>query len=285
MRVFVTGWDGLVGRELRRALSGLRAVDGGDLPDLDVRAPAALRRRVLSFRPDWVVHLAAWTAVDDCESDPARALAANGLGAAHAASAAREAGARLLLVSTDYVFGGGAAGPVAEDARPAPLSVYGRSKRAGEALASSLLPPWRLLLVRGQSLYGAGTKSFPDAILRAAGERSAIPVVTDQVVSPTWARDFAGGLAALLGQGRTGTFHLAAAGSCTWNEFARAVLETAGIEGVRVTETTAAALGRPAPRPAYSVFDTGKFERTTGMRPRHWRDQLRDYLRSTGRAA
>jgi dTDP-4-dehydrorhamnose reductase len=143
----------------------------------------------------------------------------------------------------------------------------------------------RLLVVRGQSLYGAAKKSFPDAILRAAGEKGEIPVVVDQIVSPTWARDFAEGLVLLLERGATGLFHLSASGRCTWNEFARAVLEEAGVRGVRITATTASDLGRPAPRPARSDFDLSKFTRVSGAPPRSWRDQLRGYLRSTGRAA
>lgn len=287
MRVFVTGWDGLVGRELRAALAarGRCVVEGGDLPGFDALRAGQLRRRLARLVPDWVVHLAAWTEVDACESDAARALRQNGAAAGFVAREAARAGARLLLVSTDYVLDGAAAGPAAEDRPCRPLSAYGRSKLAGEAAVRAALAPGRWTIVRGQSLYGAGRKSFPDAILRAAAAQREIPVVTDQVVSPTWARDFAGALVALMDLGPGGVFHAAAAGACTWNEFATATLEEAGVTGVRVVPTTAAALGRPAPRPARSVFDTGKFERATGRRLRPWREMLRAYLRSTGRAA
>jgi dTDP-4-dehydrorhamnose reductase len=287
VRILVTGWDGLVGRELRREAArrgGLR-LDGGDLPGLDCRDAAAIRRRAARFRPDWIVHLAAFTAVDACEAEPGRALETNGLAAGHAADAGRRAGARVLLVSTDYVLDGEGEDPADESRRPAPLSAYGRSKLLGEQLVRERAAPGRWTVVRGQSLYGAGRKSFPDAILAAAAARPEVPVVTDQVVQPTWARDFAAGLLDLVAADARGLLHLAAAGSCTWNEFARAVLEEAGLDPARIVPTTAAALGRPAPRPARSVFATGRFERATGRRPRPWREQLRDYLRATGRAA
>ena len=283
----MTGWDGLVGRELRRALAhrpGAR-VAGGDLPALDVRFAGTLRARVLAFHPDWVVHLAAWTEVDACESDPARARRVNGEAAGNAALAARAAGARLLHVSTDYVFDGNRRKPRGEDDPVRPLSVYGRTKLEGEGAVRARLPGGRWTIVRGQSLYGTGRKSFPDAILRAATMKKEIPVVTDQIVSPTWARDFAEALVVLLERGAAGVFHVSAAESCSWNEFAAAVLEEAGVEDVRVTPLTAAALGRPAERPEWSVFDLGKYRRRTGRALRPWRRQLRDYLRARPGAA
>ena len=287
LRFLVTGRDGLVGRELRAALAGRprAVVGGGDLPGLDVRFRGLLVHRALRFRPDWIVNLAAWTEVDACEADEPRALLANGRGAGNAAAAARASGARLLQVSTDYVFDGSASSPRTERAPVRPLSAYGRSKRAGEVEAAALLPPGRLLVVRGQSLYGSGRKSFPDAILRAAAAKPEVPVVTDQVVAPTWARDFAGILVGLMERGASGLYHASAAGSCTWNEFARAVLEESGGEPSRITATPGAARGRPAPRPARSVFDLGRLERAAGLRPRGWREQLREYLAESGRAA
>lgn len=280
-RVFVTGWDGLVGRELRGVLGERSrwAVAGGDLPGCDVTDAAGLRRAVRAARPRWVVHLAAWTDVDGCEADETRAMAANATGALNAALAAKAARARLLLVSTDYVFDGRKRKPYDEDDRVHPRSVYGRSKAEGERLVRETLPERAWTIVRGQSLYGAGRKSFPDAILARARTEKRIPVVHDQTVSPTWARDFARALKVLLADGHAGLFHVAAAGACTWFDCARAVLHEAGVSGIELVPTTAAALARPAPRPANSVFDCTRYVRTTGKPLRPWRDALREYLR------
>ncbi len=286
MRILLVGAGGLVGGALRPVLATRgHLVEGGDLPECNVTIPSTLEALAGPGRPDWVVNLAAETDVDGCERDPAKADLVNGDGAGNAARLAAARGARLLQVSTDYVFDGKMDGPVAEDAPPAPLSAYGRSKLAGERAAAEALPADRLLVVRGQSLYGAGRKSFPDAVLAAARTKASVPVVTDQVVSPTWAADFALGLADLVEGGASGVFHLSATGSCSWHDFARAVLEEAGMDPARIAPTTAAALGRPAPRPARSVFDLGKFTRRTGRFPRPWREQLRSYLASKGGGA
>jgi len=286
VRILLVGADGLVGGALRPELAARgHLVDCADMPACNVTVPSTLESFAGSTRHDWIVNLAAETDVDGCERNPGKADLVNGTGAGNAARFAAARGARLVQVSTDYVFDGRKGGPYGEDDAPAPLSAYGRSKLAGERAAAGEMPPDRILIVRGQSLYGSARKSFPDAILAAARTKPSVPVVTDQVVSPTWAADFAVGLADLVEAGASGLVHLSAGGSCTWNEFARAVLTGAGMKPERITGTTAAALGRPAPRPAYSVFDLSKFRERTGRFPRHWREQLGAYLAATGRAA
>ncbi len=293
IRVYVTGSEGLVGRALMPELAKAGwSAQGNDLPALDVRSERKVRQALgvagslgewRNGGPEWIVNLAAITDVDGCEEEPGgrtRAEAANVAGAENVARVAVGLGATLLQVSTDYVFDGSRREPYREDAEPAPLSVYGRTKLEAEKRARRFVPEDRLLIVRGQSLYGDGRKSFPDAILAAAAAKPVVPVVTDQVVQPTWARDFAQAMVALMAKEARGVFHFASSGSCTWNEFACAVLEEEGLDPARITGTTAAALARPAPRPAWSVFDTGRFEAATGVRPRPWREQLREYLRS-----
>ena len=286
MKVFVTGAKGLVGSALCPILRdrGVEVRDT-DLPDGDITVPDRIPGLIGDWKPDWIVNLAAYTDVDACERSPSVAESCNGRAAGDLARIAGARGARLLQVSTDYVFDGRSRRPYAEEDATNPLSAYGRSKLLGERLVREALPPGRWLVVRGQSLYGAGAKSFPDAIRRAAGSRAEIPVVTDQVVQPTWAKDFAEALAGAMERDLAGIYHFAASGSCTWNECARAALEEAGITTARITPTTAAALGRPAPRPAWSVFDTAKIERDLGRRPREWRAMLRDYAGSAWRAA
>jgi dTDP-4-dehydrorhamnose reductase len=285
-RFLVVGARGLVGTELCGLLSARGdAVLQGDLPECDVTDPEGFAAWAGDAAPDWVVNLAAFTRVDDCEQDPRTAFRVNGFGPGVVGQWARRRGAMVVQVSTDYVFDGAKGSPYEWRDPPNPLSIYGMSKLMGEYALEAAVAGDRLLVVRGQSLYGGGGKSFPDAILEAARTRREIPVVTDQRVSPTWARDFAGGLLRLVDMREYGVFHLSASGDCTWNEFAKAVLEEAGVSEARITETTSEALGRPARRPASSVFDLRDYEQVTGTSPRPWREQLRDYLRSTGRAA
>lgn len=287
MRVYLTGRNGLVGRELAAALSRAGAVvEGGDLPEVDIRCADTVRHRLRRFHPHWVVNLAAWTEVDRCESDPRRARHVNGHAPGLVAQAANRIGARVLHVSTEYVFPGT---PIPfglrEDDATGPRSAYGASKLLGEHSVRSAMPAGRWTIVRGQSIYGVGHACFPETILRLATTRAEIPVVVDQVVAPTWARDFASGLALIIERSLDGLIHLSASGSCTWNEFATELISGAAVANVAITRTTAAEFNRPAQRPAWSVFDLGRFERLTGRRPRHWREMLRDYLAERGRAA
>lgn len=291
MRVFVTGANGLVGSALCPALSSRGwDVRPTDLPDGDIRSPSLLARALGGDRPDWIVNLAAFTDVDACEGDSAKADACNGAGAENVARLARDRGSRLLHVSTDYVFDGQSRVPYGEEDPPNPLSAYGRSKLLGETAIRQTLQGERWLIVRGQSLYGGGgtRKSFPDAILKKAYPPMPVdlPVVTDQIVQPTWNRDFADALVRLLDAGASGVFHFASSGYCSWHEFAKAAFqELPEPPSARITEMTAASLGRPARRPAWSVFDTAKYEGTTGHRPPSWRESLREYARQFWRTA
>lgn len=281
MRILLTGGRGLVGGPLTERL---RARDGGahDVRslahgDLDVTDAAAVRAAFSGFRPDAVVHLAAWTDVDGCERDPAKATAVNGDGARRIAEACAAGGASLLHVSTDYVFDGRKTSPWTEDDPTGPVSSYGRSKLEGEEHVRRM-PAGTWTVVRAQSIYGAGKKSFVDAILDRARSGQPLRVVTDQRVSPTWCDDLADALADILFARLRGLYHAANAGSCTWNECARAALDLAGMRGVEVLPTTAAELARPAPRPANSSFDCVKLRRDLGRSLRPWRDALAAYL-------
>jgi dTDP-4-dehydrorhamnose reductase len=286
VKVFVTGARGLVGSELCPLLgkAGFEVM-ARDLEDADVTRPRSLNASVREAAPGWIVNLAAWTRVDDCETNRDRAFAANAVGAGNVARIAAKLGARLLHVSTDYVFDGTKKAPYREDDAPHPLSVYGESKLAGEKAVAERMPADRLLVVRGQSLYGALGKSFPDAVLERLQSPGPVDVVADQTVAPTWARDFAAGLVALMRREAGGVVHLSASGSCTWFECARAVAELSGAGAARIVPSTAAKVARPAPRPPYSVFSLARFAELTGRRPRPWREQLEGYLRSKARAA
>lgn len=245
-----------------------RAIDVTDYPALLAAAREA--------RPDWIVHLAAWTDVDGCEGDPDRAFVVNGLGARNAALAAAEAGAAVLAMSSDYVFEGAVPTPRREHDPISPLGVYGRSKMAGERGVREVNA--RHLVVRTSWLYGAGGRNFVDTILARARAGEPLRVVNDQRGCPTWAADLADAILALLERRQFGTYHVTGSGDCTWHELAAAACELAGLS-VAVEAIDSGQLNRAARRPAYSVLHNGSYEHVSGRRMPHWRDALARYLR------
>lgn len=219
--------------------------------DVDVRDAAACRAAVRGF--EVVVNCAAWTAVDDAESDEAGAFAINATGPANLARGCAAADARLVTVSTDYVFDGHATTPYAEDAPIAPRSAYGRTKAAGEWGARSEHDD--VLVLRTAWLYGAHGGCFPRTIAGALGQRDTLDVVSDQVGQPTWTVDVARLVIDLVAaQVPAGTYHATSSGQTSWHGFAQAVAEESGTDPARVRQTDSAAFVRPAPRPAYSVL-------------------------------
>jgi len=253
MKVLVTGADGQVGRELAEAFADqqLCALGHGAL---DVSDRDAVLAAVTTFRPDVVVHAAAWTAVDACESDPDRAFRVNALGTRHVVEAAARVGARVVYLSTDYVFDGEQQAPYVEWDRPNPQSVYGRSKYAGE-LEAALAPD--STVVRLSWVCGRHGSNMVKTILRLAREHETLQFVDDQRGHPTFADDAARMVRRLVTDRRPGVFHVTNQGAVSWFEFARAVLAAAGDDPDRVQPIPTAALRppRPAPRPANSVLD------------------------------
>jgi dTDP-4-dehydrorhamnose reductase len=252
-RVLVTGAGGQVGRELVEAFAD-GEVAALDRARLDVTDRAAVLEAFDAFGPTAVVHAAAWTAVDACEDDPERALLVNAAGTRHVAEAARRVGAHLCYVSTDYVFDGTKADPYTEWDEANPTSSYGRSKWAGELEVAG--DP-DATIVRISWVCGRHGSNMVKTILRLAGEHDTLRFVDDQRGSPTFADDAAAMIHRLVADRRPGRFHVTNQGSLSWYEFAREVLESAGLDPQRVAPIATADLDppRPAPRPANSVLD------------------------------
>ncbi len=253
MRWLVTGSNGMLGTDLVDVLHSLgEEVTPATRATLDVTDEDAVRAAVRGH--DVVVNAAAWTAVDDAEEHEAAASVVNADAPRLLARAAREHGAWLVQVSTDYVFDGSARAPYPEDAPAAPVSAYGRTKAGGEQAVREELPEGHLL-VRTAWLYGAHGGCFPKTIARVARERGEVSVVDDQVGQPTWTRDVADLVVRLVqADAPAGTYHATSSGQCSWFDFARDVVASAGLEPSVVKSTTSAAFVRPAPRPAYSVL-------------------------------
>ncbi len=278
MRVAVTGATGMLARALLPQLEAAgHEVRALPRAQADVTRFPSLRAALEPFAPQWVVHLAAFTQVDDCERDPDLAFRVNGLGARNAALAAEACGAAVLAISSDYVFDGRANRPYREYDPAAPLSVYGRSKWAGEEAVREVAP--RHVIVRSAWLYGAGGANFVDTILRMARHGEPLAVVDDQRGSPTWTHDLARALVLLIAAGQFGTYHCTNGGDCTWHELAVHVVARGGL-AVPVESIGSAALARPAARPAYSVLDRGWCEHVTGLSMPHWKDAVERYLSS-----
>ncbi|HWZ86025.1 MAG TPA: dTDP-4-dehydrorhamnose reductase [Thermoanaerobaculia bacterium] len=280
-RVLVTGAAGMLGSDLSPVLAAAGyEVFARPKSDLDVADAKDVLRAVRELGPDVVVNCAAFTKVDECETDP-RAFEVNAKGAGNLADACGHLGAQLVQVSTDFVFDGAKGSPYVEDDPVNPLSAYGRSKRAGEEAALRLPGS---LVVRASWLFGRSGWNFVEAILKQVeGGKKRLGVVVDQVGRPTATTDLSEAIAALLEAGVSGVFHFANRGAVSWNEFAREILLREGHRDVEVDPTTSDALARPARRPAYSVLDTGKYERWTGRPIRPFQAPLAEYLARRGR--
>lgn len=270
-RWLVTGAGGMLGRDLLDVLSG-DDVTGLTRAELDITDAAAVSAAVSGV--DVVVNAAAWTDVDGAEAAEEAATRTNGLGPRVLAEACRAAGARLVQVSTDYVFDGQASTPYAEDAPLAPRSAYGRSKAAGERAVRDVLPD-ASYVVRTAWLYGEHGGSFVRTMLRLEAEKETLDVVDDQRGQPTWSLDVARQIAALVrAEAPAGTYHATSSGETTWCGLARAVFEELGADPSRVRPTTTDRFPRPAPRPAYSVLGHDAWRRV-GLEPiGDWRARL-----------
>ncbi|MBI1914643.1 MAG: dTDP-4-dehydrorhamnose reductase [Planctomycetes bacterium] len=280
MKYAVLGAAGQLGRDLCPRLAG--EVVPLTRADADLTRRGSLRDLLDGLRPDVVINCAAYNLVDRAEDEPDAAFAVNAWAVRELAVACNERGTVLVHFSTDHVFGLDAARrtPYAEDDPPGPVSVYGLSKLSGEYLVRALCP--RHFVVRTCGLYGArgsGGKggNFVETMLRLAGERRSLPVVSDQVCTPTSTVDLASAVVSLLATGTYGLYHVTNAGACSWHEFARMIFELEGIE-VDLTAISTAAFGAKARRPAYSVLGATAYRRLGLPTLRSWQEALAAYL-------
>jgi dTDP-4-dehydrorhamnose reductase len=278
-KVLIAGVHGQLGRAVAKACTD-RGIDceGRDIDTLDIGEAAAVTGWIASSRPSDLINCAAYTAVDDCETDEQAALKVNGTAVGHLASACNAVNARLVQISTDYVFAGDGDRPYREDDRVAPISAYGRTKLRGEELAFGAR---RHLVVRTAWLYGHGGRNFVGTIRgQLEGGADRLRVVDDQRGSPTFCDDLAEAILELMGKDTDGVFHAVNSGETTWHGFAVAIADILGAQ-VEISKVTSKEFPRPAARPGYSVLDTTKMTRVLGHPMPPWRDALVRYLESS----
>lgn len=273
MRVTIFGATGLLGKALIQEWKQDEVSAFGS-KDADIQNPEHVLATVRQTRPEWIVLAAAYTDVDGCESNGDRAFNVNCQGAVNVAQAARACGAKLLFLSTDYVFDGQSSTPYETDHPRAPESIYGKSKAEAEIRLLEILP--QCCIVRTAWVFGVGGKCFPDTILKLAETRPTIDVVNDQRGQPTHTPDLARAIIQLCHRDATGIVHVTNDGGCTWFDFATEIIRQAGLSTV-VRPTTSDKFVRPAPRPKYSVLSASSRERY-GIEMPHWKDALRNYL-------
>ena len=287
MKILLFGGSGQLGYELQiRARDLSFSVVSPVTSEVDVGNREQVEFLTATVKPDLVINSAAYTAVDKAEVEREDAFRINEIGALNVALAAKKHGARLVHVSTDYVFDGKGSEPLTEDHSTDPISVYGASKLAGEKQILSAYPE-KSVIIRTSSLHGQKGINFVHTMLDLFKKRDSLTVVSDQLMSPTWA----GWLAeVILDMGRlqvTGIYHASCAGAVSWYDFAREILTLASAkierpERITIAPITAAEFGRPAPRPQYSVFNTSKLAQAIGRPAITWQLGLRSHLMDIG---
>jgi len=299
MRILITGACGMLGRDLVEVLSEGQELYLLDVETfspslssrfstltLDITDNAKTYREVTRINPDIVIHAAAYTDVDGCETNRNLAFRVNALGTRNITLACQRFDIELLYISTDFVFNGEKGEPYLEFDRPDPQSIYAKSKYWGELYVNSLLN--RFYVVRSSWLFGKNGKNFVTTILSLAKQKKEIEVVNDQIGSPTYTKDLARAIAQLIGtEGKDsstraslyGIWHITNSGQCSWYEFAREILQDSG---VRVKPITSEDLNRPARRPKFSVLENGVWKLQGWKSLRHWKEALKDYLKEIG---
>jgi dTDP-4-dehydrorhamnose reductase len=288
MKIVVVGSKGMLAQDLIPLLIKKHETFGFDQDQVDVQDKERVFDLIGRMRPDLVVNCAAYSQVDQAETDPDAAFRVNAYGVQYLALACEKFGSALCHFSTDYVFDGESTQPYRPHDPPNPISVYGESKRAGEVFVQSILDHY--YLIRTSSLYGKHGRNFVYTILRAAKENDVLRVVKDQIMSPTWTVNLAQGVVQVIASDNFGVYHLTdrtdppatarherAGGGISWFEFAKEILKVKGLTN-KIEPTTSKEFKRPARRPLYSVLDTTLFTQRSGYQPLPWQESLRRFM-------
>lgn len=273
--IVITGANGQLGRELERRLGQFHTVVSLSKNDLDISEKEEVYKKITQIEPQIIIHAAAFTAVDQCETDCSKAFEVNSLGTGNVSIAANMVGARVFYISSDYVFDGNKQSPYLEEDVPNPQSIYGMSKWIGEQLVLSINNG---TVIRTSWLYGHDGKNFVKTMLELAKKNKEIRVVNDQVGSPTYVNDLAETISHLFDK-KNGIYHVSNAGSCSWYIFAKAIFEEAGFDPNLVKIITTEEFGALAPRPHFSVLENKALLRERVQIPRPWNEALKDFIR------
>lgn len=275
MDIIITGANGQLGKELVRKLGRSHSVIGLGKKDLDITDYNQVADVITHYQPQYIIHTAAFTSVDQCEMDRKKAFEVNALGTGCVAQAADKIHARMIYISTDYVFDGKKQSPYSEDDDPNPQSIYGISKLLGERLARLFN---NATIIRTSWLFGHDGANFVKTMLKNAKKGKEIMVVNDQTGCPTYVHDLADTIIHLLDK-KNGIYHVCNSGPCTWNTFAKAILKEAGFDSDLIIPVTTKEYGSSCPRPLYSVMDQNALLKE-GIKPlRHWKEALKEFLR------
>ncbi len=274
-RIAIIGADGQLGTSLQR-VAAERSIVVADLPEVDLTRPQTVEAFLQEHEPEVLIDCAAWTDVEAAEDHPEQCMAVNVAGTDELAQLCTRHRVKLVYISTDYVFDGDRNTPYQEDQPTGGKNVYARSKAGGERAA--LGGCHDALVVRSSWLFGPGGRNFVEAIIRQAGLRDTLTVVDDQTGCPTFTDDLARAIYRLVDLGTEGIVHFCNSSPCTWYDFAREIVQRAGLDVEIVPVTTDEMAGFKAARPTYSVLDTSLYTRLTDRTPRPWQDALVDYL-------
>ncbi|AGB42121.1 dTDP-4-dehydrorhamnose reductase [Halobacteroides halobius DSM 5150] len=275
MKILITGGKGQLGLDLKKLLDKEHEVYAWDIDELDITQGEEVINKIAGLNPEIIIHAAAYTDVDGCEENMNLAYQVNAYGTRNVAVACQECNARLVYISTDFVFDGTKDKPYIEFDQANPLNIYGESKLAGEEFVKNLLN--RYYIVRTAWLYGEDGNNFIKTMLELAKKKESLDVVNDQVGSPTYTRDLSQAIQELITTDLYGIYHVSNSGESSWYQFARKIFEYTETE-IEVNPVTSQEFTRLATRPKYSVMQNYSLEQGLDYKMRNWEEALKDYL-------